>query len=306
MTLARWTITGGGYRAEVLEAGGGLGGLWYDDDPVVAATAPPVAGGHGQLLVPWPNRIRDGRYSFAGEEHQLPVSEPEFHNASHGLVRWSAWQPVEIGDARVTIGCRLVPQSGYPWELDLAAEYVVSADGLAVTLSATNRSDGPAPFAAGMHPYLDVGGPVDDATLTLRAATHLRTDERHLPTGTEPASGATDFGAGRRIGDARIDDAWTDLGRDDDGWARVEVAGHRVVTLHLGPAWRWVQVFTGDTLAEGARQALAVEPMTSPADAFNSGVDLLVLGAGEQWSGRFRISCRPGLAASAASRTAPR
>ena len=80
----------------------------------------------------------------------------------------------------------------------------------------------------------------------------------------------------------------------------------RVVTLHLGPAWRWVQVFTGDTLAEGARQALAVEPMTSPADAFNSGVDLLVLGAGEQWSGRFRISCRPGRAASAASRTAPR
>jgi aldose 1-epimerase len=306
MTLARWTITGGGYRAEVLEAGGGLGGLWYGDEPVVARTAPPVAGGHGQVLVPWPNRIRDGRYAFAGVQQQLPMSEPELANACHGLVRWSPWRLADRGPDRLRVVCPVVPQAGYPWELDLAVEYAVSADGLSVTMSATNRSAEPAPFAAGMHPYLDVGAPVDDATLTFRAATHLRTDERHLPTGTQPATGATDFAAGRRIADTRIDDAWTDLARDDAGWASVEVAASRVVTVHLGPEWRWVQVFTGDTLAQGARQALAVEPMTAPADAFNSGVDLLTLGAGEQWSGRFRISCRAGPAAPAASRTAPR
>jgi aldose 1-epimerase len=306
MTLARWTITGGGYRAEVLEAGGGLGGLWYGDDPVVAPTPVPVTGGRGQLLVPWPNRIRDGRYEFGGAARQLPVSEPRFANASHGLLRWSAWRLVARAADRVRVTCPVVPQPGYPWEVAVVAEYVVAADGLTVTLTATNRSAEPAPFAAGMHPYLDVGRPVDDATLTLRAGTHLRTDDRHLPTRTEPVAGGTDFGVGRRIGAAGLDDAWTDLARDADGWASVEVAGDRVVTVHLGPAWRWVQVFTGDTLGEGARQALAVEPMTAPPDAFNSGTDLVVLGAGEEWSGRFRLSCRPVPAAAAGSPRAPR
>ncbi|MGH8894923.1 MAG: aldose 1-epimerase family protein, partial [Actinomycetes bacterium] len=28
-------------------------------------------GGRGQILAPWPNRVRDGRYSFAGEDLQL-------------------------------------------------------------------------------------------------------------------------------------------------------------------------------------------------------------------------------------------
>jgi aldose 1-epimerase len=288
--LERWTIAAAGYRADVLQAGGGLGGLWHDEEALVAPTGLPVAGARGHVLVPWPNRIRDGRYSFAGEEHQLPVSEPEFHNASHGLVRWSAWQPVEVGDARVTIGCRLVPQSGYPWELDLRLGYAVAADGLTVTLDATNLADSAAPFAAGLHPYFDVGMPADRVTITLPAGTHQRTDERHLPTGTEPAAGEHDFRSGRLVGDAAIDDAWTDLVPDDDGWTTVRLEGARTVELRMDPAWRWVQVFTGDTLAEGARQTIAVEPMTAPADAFNSGTDLVVLEPGGRWSGTFRVS----------------
>jgi aldose 1-epimerase len=287
--LERWTIAAAGYRADVLQAGGGLGGLWHDDDPLVAPTGVPVAGGHGQVLVPWPNRVRDGRYSFAGTEHQLPVSEAEFHNAIHGLLRWSAWQPLEVAEASVSVGCRLVPQTGYPWELDVRASYAVSADGLTVTLVTANLSDGPAPFAAGLHPYLDLGTPADDVTLTLPADTHQRTDDRQLPTGTEPSAGERDYRLGRLIGDAVLDDAWTGLARDDDGWATVRLEGTRAVELRMDPAWRWVQVFTGDTLPEGARQTIAVEPMTAPADAFNSGTDLVVLGPGDTWAGTFRI-----------------
>jgi aldose 1-epimerase len=86
-----------------------------------------------------------------------------------------------------------------------------------------------------------------------------------------------------------LDDAWTDLARAADGWAVVRLEGARVVELAMDPAWRWVQVFTGDTLADGARQTVAVEPMTAPADAFNSGTDLVVLGPGDTWAGTFRI-----------------
>jgi aldose 1-epimerase len=288
--LERWSIAAAGYRADVLQAGGGLGGLWHDGDPLVAPTGVPVGGGHGQVLVPWPNRIRDGRYAFGDSVHQLPVSERELDNAIHGLIRWSVWQPVEVHATRVTIGCRLVPQSGYPWELDVRASYGVSADGLTVTLDATNLSDEPAPFAAGLHPYVDLGVRADDVTLTLPADTHQRTDRRHLPTGTEPSSGAHDFRMGRLIGATALDDAWTDLAAGEDGWTTVRLEGARAVEVRMDPAWRWVQVFTGDTLPEGARRTVAVEPMTAPADAFNSGTDLVVLEPGARWAGTFRIS----------------
>lgn len=285
-----WTLTHGDYRATVLEAGGGLASLSHRDNDLLDIPGEPVAGGRGQLLVPWPNRIRDGRYSFACTERQLAISEPEFHNASHGLVRWSAWQSVDTTANSVDLGNRLIAQSGYPWELDLRLRYALTDDGLTVTLTATNRSDSAAPFAAGMHPYLDVGVPADEATLTLSADTHQHCDDRHLPTSTEPTPPALDFRAGRRIDDLELDDAWTDLDRDANGWAVVRIEGRYAVELHLGPQWRWVQVFTGDTLAERSRQSVAVEPMTAPADAFNSGTDLVSLEPGRSWRGSFRFS----------------
>ena len=90
---------------------------------------------------------------------------------------------------------RLMAQSGYPWTLDLHVVYDVSADGLTVTQSATNRRPTePAPYAHGAHPYLTVGpGPCDGWELTLPAATRSLSDpERKLPTGREPVDG-TEF-----------------------------------------------------------------------------------------------------------------
>lgn len=287
-----WRIAAAGYHASVLEAGGGLATLSYDGVDLVAGPTPGevVGGARGQLLVPWPNRIRDGRYAFAGEQRQLAISEPAFGNASHGLVRWLAWHRVHHEASVVELGCRLVAQPGYPWELDLGVRYAVDAAGLSVTISATNRTGSPAPFAAGMHPYFDLGLPADQVRLTLPAGVHQLTDERHLPTGTEPVSGGLDFRGARVIGALRLDDAFTDLVRDASGLAVVRLEGAHAVELHLGPQWRWAQVFTGDTLSSGARASVAVEPMTAPADAFNSGVDLITLAPGVTWSGDFRIS----------------
>jgi aldose 1-epimerase len=285
------TIAAGGYEAVVTDAGGGLRSLTHRGRPLVAGTAPDevVTGGRGQVLVPWPNRLRDGTYTFDGATQRLALSEPARGNASHGLVRWCRWQPGAASADTATMVYRLVGQSGYPWSLDVSVGYAVSPAGLAVTLSATNRSASAAPFAAGMHPYLDVGCPLDEATLTLPAATHQLVDDRLLPTGTELVAGDLDLRAGRSLAGVRLDDAFTDLGRDADGLAVVRLEGRRAVELWQDDAWPWVQVFTGDGLPTGARQALAVEPMSAPADAFNSGRDLVVLGPGEGWSGRFGI-----------------
>lgn len=181
-------------------------------------------------------------------------------------------------------------QTGYPWTLDLGVEYALGDDGLTVTLTARNRSDSPAPFAAGMHPYLDVGSPLDEASVRLPATERVLVDDRMLPTGVAPIDAGLDLRAGASLRGVRLDDCFTGLERDDDGHLVVRLSGPgATVEMWLDDAWRRVQLFTGDHLGERARQALAVEPMTAPADAFNSGEDLLVLEPGEAWTGRYGI-----------------
>lgn len=277
----QYVVQGGGYRAVVTECGAGLRELGYDGRPLVEGYPEdvPASGGRGQLLLPWPNRIRDGRYRYAGRDHQLPLSEVSRGHASHGLVRWAAWRPAEVTGDAVTMEHRLMAQPGYPWTLDLSVRYAVSDDGLSVAVTATNRAASAAPFAAGAHPYLRVGpGPVDGWRLTVPAGTAMATDDRKIPTGrVDVGGGDLDFRRGREIGDTVVDTAYADLDRDPDGRASVALHGpDGGVELWMDAAHPWVQVYSGDELTP-ARSALAVEPMTAPPDAFNSGEDLLVV-----------------------------
>jgi aldose 1-epimerase len=280
----QFEIAGGGYRAVVTESGATLRVLEHDGRPLVRGFAEDEmsSAGRGQQLVPWPNRIRDGQYAFDGRELQLPLSEPARHNASHGLARWAAWTPEEHAGSSVSLGYRLMAQTGYPWTLDLHVLYDLSADGLTVTQTATNLSSRPAPYACGAHPYLTAGdGPVDGWELTLPASLRLVPDERQLPVGEEDVTGTPyDFRVARPVRDTVLDFAFGGLERDGSGVATTVV---RDPATGLGAAlWvdrrhPWVMVFTADEGWDPPRQALAVEPMTAPPDAFRSGRDLVTL-----------------------------
>ena len=73
---------------------------------------------HGSVLLPWPNRLRDGSYEFDGEHQQVALTEPSNHNAIHGLAAWLPWTLVEHAPTCVTLSCRLLPSPGYPFQLD--------------------------------------------------------------------------------------------------------------------------------------------------------------------------------------------
>ena len=285
----QFEIAAGGYRAVVTECGATLRVLEHEGRPIVHGFAEDETSGaaRGQLLVPWPNRIRDGAYSFDGRDLQLGLTEPAHQNASHGLVRWAAWTPEEHAASSVSLSYRLMAQSGYPWTVDLHVLYDLSADGLTVTQTATNLSNRPAPYASGAHPYLSAGsGPVDGWELTLPASIRLLADERQIPVGEEDVAGTPyDFRVARPVRDTRLDHAFGGLERAADGVATTLV---RDPATGLGAAlWvdrqhPWLMVFSADDGWDPPRQALAVEPMTAPPDAFRSGRDLLTLApAGE-------------------------
>jgi aldose 1-epimerase len=254
--------------------------------------------GRGQVPAPWPNRLGDGRYSYDGLHATAALDEPDRHNAIHGLVRWMAWHMVSRAQNVLVLGCTLHPQPGYPWRLALVNEYRLGRDGLTVSCTVTNLDATPAPFGIGFHPYLTLSTPIDSTSLAIPARKRLVTDERGLPTATTSVTGsAFDFSAPRWIGDTVLDTGFTDLRRDADGMARVELddtAGGRGVTVWMDEHFAYVMVFTGDTLEPVTRRrgSIAVEPMSCPPDALRSGVDLVRLEPGASWSGRWGITPR--------------
>ena len=88
-----------------------------------------------------------------------------------------------------------------------------------------------------------------------------------------------------------LDTPFAELDRDGEGLVVVRLArvdGTHGVDVWGGPGTDYLQVFSGDTLAPGRRRrGLAVEPMSCPADAFNSGAGLVRLEPGQthtlQW-----------------------
>lgn len=278
-------LRGGGLRA--LTVGG-----WDVLDGYPAGTVP--HGRRGGVLLPWPNRLRDGRWRWEGADLQLEVTSPETPNAIHGLIGAQPFSVLDTADGGVTVGTVVEPRPGYPFRLAAAIDYRLADGGLTTTVRVRNDGEAAAPFGVGMHPYLSVGaerdGDVGKAELTLPARTVLEL-EAGLPTGrSHPFDGAVG-----PIGDRAFDDAFTDLARDDDGSARVRLRGPAgELELALDDTWRWLQVYTGDTLPPGEyRRSIAVEPMTCPPNALADGTDLVVLAPGESWSGGWRLAWTP-------------
>jgi aldose 1-epimerase len=293
LTGQQFPITAGDHDAVVTEVGAGLRCYRHRGTDVTASfdedVLPPLC--DGAVLVPWPNRLRGGRYRFEGTEHQLALTEPDKGNAIHGLARWVRWTPVLHEPTRVTLATELVPQTGYPFEVRVEVTYALDAEsGLTITTSAHNSGSGRAPFGAGFHPYLSVRGTaLDDTHVTVPAGERLVVDGVAIPIGTQSVAGTPyDLRDGRRLDQLRMDDCFTGL-EVEDGRGRAEVrAGDAGARIWFDEAFRYLQVFTPDELAGGV-PAIAIEPMTCPADAFNSTDGLLVLGAGETWTGSWGI-----------------
>ena len=282
-------ISAGETRLTVVTWGGGMRELTCGGWPVLdgyGVDEVPL-GAYGQPLIPWPNRLSDGRYDFGGETYQVPLTEPQKRNALHGFARWMTWTVERHEADRAVLGLVLYPRTGYPFTVAVEVEYVVVPKGVRVTTTARNVGHGPAPYANGFHPYVSVGVPmIDGCILEIPARCWMPTDERQIPTGVERVDGTRyDFRSARTIGADRLDTAFSDLVRGSDGKARVRLSspdGARSIAVWLDHAYGYVMAYTGDTLADipRRRRSLGVEPMTCAPNAFQTGEGLEVLEPG--------------------------
>jgi len=288
----------GGYEASVVTLGASLRSLEHGGRPlVVAFHADRLRPGfRGALLAPWPNRVVDGRYTFDGEDQQLPLSEPDRGHALHGLLVWAEWQVVSLSEDTVTLGVELAPSAGYPHRLVVECTYALADGGLTTTVRARSLF-GRAPYGVAAHPYLTAGGALlDSSVLTLPADRFIETEgPRLLPAGERDVVDAPwpDFREPTPIGTSSVDHAFTGLRREADAQARVrlEAPDGFAVEMTWGPELEWVQVHTADRPEpELNRVGLAVEPMTCPPDAFSSGEGVVVLEEGQTHEASWTIS----------------
>jgi aldose 1-epimerase len=294
----QFVIRHGEQEATAVEVGGGLRTYTVSGRPVLDGYREDAMcdGARCQTLVPWPNRVKDGKWSRGGEQLQLALTEPEQHNAIHGLVRWLPWRLRERTGSEIELYTRCFPQPGYPWSLEVSNRWSLDDDGLAALTTITNRSDATAPIAAGFHPYLTVGTPtIDSAVLSIPAETRILTGDQQIPTGTEPVAGTDyDFRSPREIGALEIDHTYTDLLRDDDHCARLRLANPAgdSLTLWVDEAYPYLEIFTGDALPDPARrrQGLGVEPMSAPPNGLATGEAVVELAPGQVWHGRWGIT----------------
>ena len=281
-TGTQYEIRSGDWTAAITELGATLRSLQIGGRDVVngfpADKSP--SGGRGQQLLPWPNRIRDGRYEFEGKQQQLALTEPARHNASHGLGRYVPWRVLNHEDETVTLQLVIYPQPGWPGTLQARVTYRVDAGGLTVDVEVVNLGANAIPFGYGAHPYITVGEKVvDEVILEIPASRYLLVDDRMLPLDLKSVNGTTfDWRTAHRIEDAVLDTAFTDLSREADGRWEVSVRlGDRCTYVWGDEHMRWTQIFTGGPYRN---TSVAVEPMTCGPDAFNPGPthdDLLLL-----------------------------
>jgi aldose 1-epimerase len=288
MTGSEVVLRAGGYEARIVSLGASLRSFTLDGrDIVVPFGADELRPAfRGAVLAPWPNRVIDGRYGFDGVEQQLALTEPDRGHALHGLLVWTEWDVDQADDASVTLRTELAPSAGYPHRLALETSYSLDEAGLRTTVRAVNRGTSRAPYGTSAHPWLAPATdavPLDDWRLELPADQVMQVDgPRLLPAGMSAVADSdfARFREGDRLEGGVIDHAFTGLQRDAAGVCTVRVTapdGFRIA-MSWGEELPWVQVCSGD-LPDPAlfRSGVAVEPMTCPPDAFNSGTDLIVL-----------------------------
>ena len=278
----QFEIAAAGYAAVVTESGAALRVLRHHGRDLVHGfdEAEMSTGGRGQLLMPWPNRIRDGRYSFGGRDLQLGLTDPRSGNASHGLARWAAWTLEEHTATSVS----LVYRRDGADRLSVGARPARALRPL--RRRARRDPDRDQPLAASRRPT-----PAGRTPTSRRRRDRGPRADRCPPgpacwstTGSsrpavEPVSATTyDFttGAAHRRPRAR-----RRVRRPRS--TSTDAPPSRSRTRRAGAASRcgWTSTTGGCRSTrrprDGPRPALAVEPMTAPADAFNSGTDLVTL-----------------------------
>lgn len=243
----------------------------------------------GVILLPFPNRVRDGKYEFSGREFSLPINMPGEGHAIHGLMYNKIFSVMEdSGENTITLEYDNKENEGYPFPCLVRYTFALGQHEVGCRVEVQNKGEAALPLGVGWHPYFNLEADVDTLLLKMPSVASLSVDERMIPTGEKDSF--EDYEEMSQIYDTEFD---TGFQIQDEGEVVTSIHNQGTdVTLELfqtagAQGFNYVQVFTPP-----GRKSVAIEPMTCPTDAFNSKEALIILGKGETWSGNFGVRLR--------------
>jgi aldose 1-epimerase len=287
-------IDGQQVQAAISPIGASIQQLQVNGVPIVrgSATAVPV-GASGVVLAPWPNRVRGARWMLNGTTQQLDATEASAGNAIHGLLAGTEYSVDRLSADTLVLSAPVRSPAGYPFDLDTSVEFRLVTGGVAVRHRIVNSGIRAAPVALGVHPYLRLGGtPADELKIAIDADHTLLLGEDNLPVELVKVDGTpSDLRGGAAVRSAPVHACFTGL-TVSDGRVRLQLIGESAaVEVWADPRFRWAQLYiTKEFPGLGPGDlAIALEPMTAPPDALNSGTDLHWLSPTKRWSRHWGI-----------------
>lgn len=168
-------------------------------------------------LVPFCNRIRDGRASFEGREIRFPPNHPEADapHPLHGIGWLQPWQVRSAGPDRAELVLDVPASAAWPWHFSATQEVVVAPDALAVTMRITNLDSAAMPAGIGHHPYF---AHTPGTRLTVPVEAMWQADAEVMPTSLERGGVAARLSAGVELAELDLDNNFTGW----DRWARID------------------------------------------------------------------------------------
>lgn len=140
-------------------------------------------------LVPFVNRIREGRFHFRGREVRLAPNMAGDISPLHGQGWLGRWTVEMAGERQATL--RFAHEAGeWPWAYEAVQTFELDEHGLSLVLTCRNNSDGQMPCGLGQHPYFPCGA---NTRLDTDVEVVWTIDEHVLPVAREPATGRFDL-----------------------------------------------------------------------------------------------------------------
>jgi aldose 1-epimerase len=106
-------------------------------------------------LVPFCNRIRDGRASFEGREIRLPPNHPgeDAPHPLHGIGWLCPWQVRSASTTEAELALVVEASEAWPWRFSCRQRFSLDEGALAVEIAITNEDSVAMPAGIGHHPY---------------------------------------------------------------------------------------------------------------------------------------------------------
>ena len=216
------------------------------------------------ILFPFVNRIKDGKYSFQNQNHQLELNKKEVHNAIHGLISKKKYilvnQETTENFASITLSyCEFENPKGFPFNYTVLLTYTLTLDTLELKVNVKNDGSKTFPFSIGWHPYF-YSNNLYNSFIIFNSDEKIIVDKQQIPVKTTNISLDADL----QIKDKKLDDCYH---------LKNNTMGFKTPDYHINISSstkdNYLQLYT-----PSEKNFIAIEPMTAPSNSFNNKIGL--------------------------------